>query len=321
MSLKQQMYRNQYKFLKSILACIILIGFLFWPESPAKDYLPNWLSITLGVILALYIIVRTFFGVISIIESHKTEGRVMFAKLHAKEPQNPPQTKFELAGLLINGFYEVKEAFRNDKSVIAEIDKNPAYLFNPDVTQWDSFFLNDLNGLHGEENGRISGSLELAWGIHTQEEALETVNALWENAHQKTEICVNQLEKFALYDEAIQDFGLAFDDSHKDTNISGFDIVRFVWMVRCAYTLKYLSEEEMRNALKNAAIFVATHYQNWDELAYSYLISFIDWGHEMNSLGYSYIFERVQAVKQYLQSPHSPLHQLTVADIRTELNT
>lgn len=71
----------------------------------------------------------------------------------------------------------------------------------------------------------------------------------------------------------------------------------------------------------DGSLCLYTHYQNWDELAYSYLISFIDWGHEMNSLGYSYIFERVQAVKQYLQSPLSPLHQLTVADIRTELNT
>lgn len=319
MSLKKQMYRNQYKFLRSILACIILIGFLFWPESPVKNYLPNWLCITLGMILALYILVRTFFGVIFIMESHRTEGRVMFAKLQAKEPQNPPQTKFEQAALLINGFYEVSGAFNTDKTVIAEVDKNPAYLINPDVTLWDSLFLNDLNGIHGEEKGRISGPLAVSWDINTQEEALETIGALWENAHQKAEISINQLEKSNLYDETIQDFGLMFSAQHKNTHIAGFDIVRFVWIVRCAYILNYVSEEEMREALKNAALFVANYYENWDELAYSYLVSFIDWGHEMNMMGYSYLFERVQAVKQYLQSPHSPLHQLTVADIRKEL--
>lgn len=319
MSLKKQMYRNQYKFLKSILACIILVGFLFWPESPAKDHLPDWLCTTLSVILILYIIVRTFFGVIFIMQSHQTEGRVTFAKLRAKEPQTPPKTKFEQAALLINGFYEVSQAFSTDKTVIAEVDKNPEYLINPDETIWDSLFLNDLKGIRGKKK-RISHSLSAAWGINTQKEALETISALWENAHQKAQISVNQLEKFNLYDEVIQDFGLTFDAQHKNTHLAGFDIVRFVWMVRCAYIVNYVNEEEMREALKNAALFAANYYEDWDELAYSYLISFIDWGHEMNTIGYTYIFERIHSVKQYLQSPHSPLQQLTIADIRTELN-
>lgn len=56
------------------------------------------------------------------------------------------------------------------------------------------------------------------------------------------------------------------------------------------------NKDEMRETLKNATLFVINGYENWNELAYSYLIVFIDWGDEMSISDYRYIFWKYSSV-------------------------
>lgn len=142
---------------------------------------------------------------------------------------------------------------------------------------------------------------------------------MWSGAQDKEAGPVQGFNRYELFDECIRDFGLEFSEDAKKTNASGFDLIRTVTVARFSFVSGYITEEELRGITQNAAYFAAANYENWEQLGYSYLVSFIAWAEDLNTMGYDYIKERIASVRQYLHDSRSPLSGTSLDELRTHL--
>lgn len=324
MSLKQEMYKKQFGFIRSVLTYIVVLVLLYqvfpqWNDTIA-EYIPNWLKITILVVWGLYVAAKAFFGAAFVLEAKQEAGRCFWGLLQTDEPRVPVNTATERYGLLVEGFYQSQEVLRSYKDELAELEKDPLFRPEQKVKHGDHFYLNAFECNHNEDAAAsIKSSLSAAWDVESREQAQEVLAALWQGAQQSEETSVQAFARYALYDECIRDFGLNFNAEAKHTNASGFDLVRLVTIARFSFAAGYITEEELRGMTENAALFAAANYATWEHLAYSYLVSFIAWAEDLNTMGYTYIRDRIVSVKQYLHDSHSPLAGTSLDELRTEL--
>lgn len=308
--MKNKLYWKQYTFIRTIIGFGIALGlYLYYPS--ALEKIPNWLLITLLVIFGLYTVWKTFWGVISIMSSHD-DYAVPFALLETDNPQYPIKTDAEHIALLAAGLYESSDIAVSDKENVKALHADP--LFKPaHRLQYKSYFyLNALEyGSDPKNEGGLADSIELSWGIHDRETALEQLNALWNDALSAEDISIADYPNTKEYTKFIEELGLTFKDENKQTNLSGFDIIRFIYISRVSFVCGYINEEELRDFLAQAGAFIKANYANWEELAYSYLVTFIDWAKNTN-VDYFVIRERVICVKAYLTSEVSQLRKTSL---------
>lgn len=308
--MKNKLYWKQYSFIRTIIGFGIALGvYLYYPS--ALENVPNWVLITLLVIFGLFTLWKTFTGVISIIASH-SDYAIPFALLETNTPKYPIKTEEEHIASLATGLYESDTIAVSDKESVKALRADPLFK-PPHRLQYKSFFY--LNALEyasdPKREGDLADSIELSWGIHDRETALDQLDILWNDALSTERLPITNGENTKEYTKFIEELGLTFKEEHKQTNYSGYDIVHFIYISRVSFACGYIHEEELRDFLTQAGKFIKANYTQWEELAYSYLISYIGWA--VNSdINYYMIRERVLSVKAFLTGEASPLRKTSL---------
>lgn len=279
-----------------------------------EDSIGFWGAVAVCVAFELYILAKVAFGVIFLISS-KLDYIVPFALFTTESPKFPIQNNAEKTAVLASLLYESSSvAIGSDTSDYKKIQQDPhfipAYKLNS-----GRFYMNALDyAADPKISGGLADSISMSWGIEDRSEALSTLQALLDEANHNETIPVQQLEKFKDYDELIQSFGFQIPDQAKQTNSAGFDIVRLAYMSRVSFVCGYITEEEVRTSLQNTASFIHAHYDSWETLAYSYLVTYTKWAVE-NDMELSEIKTRILCVKQCLQTQNSLIHQNPLASL------
>ncbi|MGF6147305.1 Uncharacterised protein [Kingella potus] len=325
MSLKNKLYARQWGFIKPLLAAVILLGlWLAGVVTPEKTGVPGWLFYIVLAIVVLFAVFKTFWGVVCILSAKENaRGKCAFALLHNKNPQVKTENAAEQYALLATTFYEASEICFGSAKDLAGFAADPNYLPPQKFDEQgdyrgDSQYVNSIEGmLHLDKKDaeyRLAQPLAASWGITNGEEALEQMNALWASAQESANAPAGQDLQ-----QTVRDFGFAYDGAAADT--SGFHVVRFIWVARSAFTLGYVNEETVRGALATAAAFIAQHYADWRQFAFSYLLGYAQWSvsQGLGAMSYSLFVERVNAVSQALDSQTSPLHGTSLDALREAL--
>ncbi|MDG6895624.1 DUF1266 domain-containing protein [Volucribacter amazonae] len=339
MNIKQKLYLKQLDFLRPLLGLIILLGLLFFYGLEDFDKLfdqvgfrlPHWLIYALYAVFAIYALWRTFFGCMMLLDNkHRKKAKCFFALVKNKQPEVKIENIAEQYALLATLFYESSKIHFYDKVSLQGLANNADYI--PPYRQdkqgnivGGSHFINSLEAFYSTKATALiedlKQALEMSWGITGRESALEQIDALWQGANEGAEYDLLASKEGKAYAQAVQDFGFQFACTDLPVNASGFDLVRFIYLVRAGFTLGYLDEQETRSALFSAAMFLAHHYRDWQHLAYSYLINFLIWNVASNndSMAYNYALERVLCANEVLADPYSPLQGTSLDELRTAL--
>ncbi|AOF52311.1 hypothetical protein BKG91_04350 [Rodentibacter caecimuris] len=278
----------------------------------------KWILWILSSVLVIYGLVKMFTGWVVFQSANQSVGEPFFGLLILLEPKAPLQNDEEKYAFLIDGFYESSLILHDDKESLAELKNNPLHRRELSVQYGDSFALNDFYGIYNEAESTVKSSLSNSWDINSSEEAREQIAALWDGAVEGAEM---SLMAYSNAEDLIQSIvELGFDNKDMDAekiNVSGFDLVRTIWVARHSYVAGYIEAEELRAISRNVAAFTAANYANWQELGYSYLVSYLDWLENAKpSFAYNMLKERVYAVSQYLSQQHSPLAGTSLDELR-----
>lgn len=158
--------------------------------------------------------------------------------------------------------------------------------------------------------------LAQAWGITDSQSNREQVQELLSRAANSYN------ERFSNWSEGgqqilhnLEDYfnqlGLHLGDRStlRNTPISGFDLVRVPILVRRGFMLGYLSEQESRQYLEEAGLYIVRHYPNWKQFAYSYLVSYLEWHYRERAKLIHVAHTRVQIAEYLLTQPNSIVQQ------------
>ncbi|WP_176552325.1 DUF1266 domain-containing protein [Testudinibacter sp. TR-2022] len=336
MGLKSKLYRKQFAPFKPLIGVAIilamyfygLIDFDFYSQKLGFD-IPHWVFYSIFGALCLYAAWKTFWGVIWILSAKEnSRSKCFFGMLNNKNPQVKIENGLEEYALLASTFYEASQILIGDKESLSKLAKNPNYippyrLDKDGDLRGGSQFINSIEGMHHltkkEAEYRLKVPLENSWGITGKTSALEQMDALWHGALEAAEYNLLDSKKGVLYSKTVQEFGYKTVNFKTDTNAAGFDIIRFIYIARSSFTLGYIPEESVRNALWNTAQFIAASYESWEQLGYSYLVTFLNWNLTSNydESTYSYITERVTAINQLFSESNSPLKDTSLDILRT----
>lgn len=163
----------------------------------------------------------------------------------------------------------------------------------------------------------LRSSIDASWGIdnkNTAKAQLETLRDMCEQYNELTFAGVDPDQiNLATLDATAKKFGLNLP-AQPDAPISAYNVVRFIFLSRSCFTLGYITEEETRLHLLQAAGWIKTHYRDWQQFAYSYLYMYLDWNKSSGSgaMMQRMAKERVISTKMLLEEANSPLKQITI---------
>lgn len=283
----------------------------------------------------IYALITAIWGLFLLKIHHDIKKeRCFYGLLKNPKPRIPIQNPLEEYSLLSLAFYEVRHILENNKKSLKALDKNKDFI--PQTKQDNDYnhaqYLNSLEGMYhlnletedyqnnayeirSKAVACLALPLEESWGITDQESALNTIENLWQNAQNMQNLL--EIPKYKPYCELIEDLGLQKPQLKHGEFISnsGFNIVRTIWVARSAFTIGYITEEQLRNILQNTALFLIENYETWHELAYSYLCTFSEWG--INESGfYNEICKRVHGAICLLNDENSPLHNKPLKNLK-----
>ncbi|MBE2896153.1 DUF1266 domain-containing protein [Pasteurellaceae bacterium HPA106] len=313
MNLKQRLYLKQFNFLMPLLALLFLCYFTFISPSQA---LPRWVLIIGLVILGLYTAFKVFLSLLFVKRANQPLGRCFFGTLKTAKPHFALQNKAEEFAALAESFYEVTLICSNQNSALIELERNPHYA----LTGTDAMYLNALEGMKPNDAGltELKAMLQTSWKVTDNDSAMTAMQALWQSVLHQEEQMISSIPHFKQYDQCLRDFGYLIAEQDRNVNSAGSELVRFIWLTRACFTLGFIQEPQARNMLRAAAVYLAGNYQTWQQLGYSYLITFIDWAAraKLDVLAYSLVKQRVFAVSCLLNEPTSPLREANLDELR-----
>ncbi|MBE2893680.1 DUF1266 domain-containing protein [Spirabiliibacterium falconis] len=313
MKLKQRLYLKQFNFFMPLLASLFLCYFTF--ISPSQT-VPYWLLLIGVVILGLYTTFKVFLSLVFVKRANQPLGRCFFGTLHTAKPHFALKNKAEEFATLAESLYEVTLICSNQNSALIELARNPHYA----LTGTDAMYLNALEGLKSHDAGftGLKALLQTSWSVTDGDSAMKAMQTLWQSVLRQEEQMIASIPHFTKYDQCLRDFGYEINPQDTHVNSAGSDLVQFIWLTRACFTLGFINENETRNMLRAAAVYLAGNYQTWQQLAYSYLITFIDWAAraKLDVLAYSLVKQRIFAVTQLFNDANSPLHGVKLDELR-----
>ncbi|OOF42218.1 hypothetical protein BKK49_03110 [Rodentibacter rarus] len=283
----------------------------------------KWTTTIVGGIVAVYGVITFFLGWLWVAAVEHEIGKPFFGLLTLPEPKQPLRNDEEKYAFLVDGFYESSNILYDDKESLTELAKNPYYRREASVNYGEALALNDLCGIYNKAASNVKTSLENSWDIKDSKSAQKTLSALWEGTIEGAEILLTAYNNFDDLHQSIVELGfLTKTLDAAQINVSGFDLVRTIWVARNSYVAGYIDAEELRAISHNVAAFTAANYANWHELGYSYLISYLAWLDDAKpNLAYHMLKERVYAVSQYLSSLYSPLADTSLDELRAYVDS
>ncbi|OOF50943.1 hypothetical protein BKK54_04405 [Rodentibacter genomosp. 1] len=306
---------SQAKGVVLVLLSVALIANTFLNIVPLSG--EAWILWSGIVLLALFGLGKLFMGWVHISAVKQKIGEPFFGLLTMPEPKVPLQNDEEKYAFLVYGFYESSQVLQDDGEGV--LKKDPLIRPEKEVKYSDALALNDFYGIYNEAESTVKSSLSTAWDINSAEEARETISGLWNGALEGADTAIMAYPHAEDLIQSLKEVG--FDIKGIDAakiNVSGFDLVRTIWIARNSYVAGYIEADEVRAISRNVAEFTAANYANWNELGYSYLVSYLAWLYDAKpSLAYNMLQERVYAVSQYISSPHSPLAGTSLDELRT----
>lgn len=313
MNLKQRLFLKQFNFLMPLLALLFLCYFTF--VSPSQS-LPRWVLMIGLVILGLYTAFKVFLSLLFVKRASQPIGQCFFGTLKTSQPHFALQNTAEEFAALAQSFYDVTLICSNQNSALIELERNPQYT----LTSTDAMYLNALEGMKPNDAGttELKALLQTSWKVTDSASAMQAMQALWQSVLRQEEQMISAIPHFAKYDRCLRDFGYHVNEDDRKVNSAGSELVRFIWLTRACFTLGFVKEQEARNMLRAAAVYLAGNYQTWQQLAYSYLITFIDWAAraKLDVLTYSLVKQRIHCVRQLFDNPHSPLQGKSLDELR-----
>lgn len=122
------------------------------------------------------------------------------------------------------------------------------------------------------------------WSIYTREDALETLDRLYENSikllHDNS--FIKSVNFNACYDELIELGVIRSVEEAENLGISAWNSGRLAFMTRLCYDLGYISEEEAWAFMQKAYDVSKSRFDSWDSFGRSYVLGRSVWaGTEM----------------------------------------
>ncbi|MGC7560797.1 DUF1266 domain-containing protein [Pasteurella sp. PK-2025] len=296
------------KFVRSLMIFSILWYVMFelglYATLENATFLGKWLPIIIIAIFGIYVVLHAIWEVIKKIMEN-SDVKVPFQILYTKTPKLPINNANEERAVLASVLYESSCIAISDNKNLKKLAENPYFQPEYKIEARDYFYVNALEYASDPFiTGGLKDSFELSWEVKDKESALETLSALWESVDNDLEVIASaDIEEI---DHQITEFGMHFDPKAKQTNAAGFHLIRLVWVARASYACGYIDEGELRQVLSAVGECIGANYRNWQELAYSYLVSFMIWAISTEQARY-FIRERVLCVKECLENRVSPL--------------
>lgn len=298
-------------------ACLIAAAVVLFTNYTAGLLDSKWAVWGIAGVLVVYGLGKVFGGWIKIASNKSTGSEPFFGQLVMKAPKESLKNETEKYAFLVYGFYESSEVMYNGDKPLAELKKDPYYCSEDMLKYNEALALNDFYGMYNDLEFRKKDALANAWDINNAEDAREAISSLFENAVESANIPLTAYPNVDDLTDSIVELG--FDVKGLDRtqiNASGFDLVRTIWVARTSYVAGYINADELRDIAHNVALFTAANYESWQHLAYSYLATYIAWAENADGVLYSFVAERVHAVKQYVSTPYSPLAGTSLDELR-----
>jgi len=112
--------------------------------------------------------------------------------------------------------------------------------------------------------------LRFSWGVKNKEQALALMDMMFERSL--------DTEKELPSEIAIAYFGKKKLDVNYRINNAAWDLGRLVNVARWCERLGYISKDELRRRIVQAAQLAQRHYRSWEEFSLGYLVGRFEWG-------------------------------------------
>ncbi|MGQ0287077.1 DUF1266 domain-containing protein [Pasteurellaceae bacterium 22721_9_1] len=268
-------------------------------------FLGKWLPILIIAMFGLYVVFQAIWAIMKKVMEN-SDVKVPFQILYTKTPKLLINSANEEKAVLASVLYESSDIAITDNKNLKKLAENPYFQPEHRVKAGEFFYINALEyATDPLQSGGLKDSFELSWEIKDSESAIETIEGLWEAVNDDLKVMLASADIEEI-DNLITEFGMNFTPKAKQTNAAAFHLIRLIWVARASYACGYLDEDELRKLLATTGECIDANYASWQELAYSYLVSFVSWAISAEQEKY-FIRERVLCVKECLENRVSPL--------------
>lgn len=172
-----------------------------------------------------------------------------------------------------------------------------------------SGFLTFMNGHESESldveehneffDEKINYILTQFWGIENRDDVFDTINYLLNEGHTAEYLGYAQADSVDEFIDSEMDeedieivkngfeFAQFFKDKLPENIILGWDYGRAAAIIRWAYYMKYISEDEAWEILDDIAEIMINNFNSWKEFGISYIVGGLFWTYRTNPEGTS----------------------------------